>query len=97
MKTREIDQGTPEGKLVSNEPKAPDGGRPGGFEVAEADGLENAPQNDSTPSSAELRDFLAADHLESHADPGFKERLRKWLWAFIRNRYGSGSSPPDSS
>jgi len=88
-----------------------DGG-PMGFEAPEADVLEDASGHDrvgshdgafsddgtfSEFSPVELREFLAADHLESHADPGFKERLRKRLWNFIRERYGSGFSSSDSS
>ena len=99
MKSRELDRGTIEGKAVSNEasnrPTSPVAGTSGGFDSDEADAAKDAALNDFTP--AELRDFLAADHLESHADPGFKERLRKKLWNFIRDRYGSGSSSSDSS
>ena len=88
------------------------GGGPMGFEAPEADVLEDASGRDraltddgvlsqdeafSEFTPVELREFLAADHLESHADPGFKERLRKRLWNFIRERYGSGSSSSNSS
>ena len=83
-----------------------------GFEAPEVDVLEDASGRDraltndgaqshdeafSEFTPVELREFLAADHLESHADPGFKERLRKRLWDFIRERYGPGSSSSDSS
>lgn len=101
MKSPVIDQGTIEGKVVSNEPsnESREPGRQGpghgAFESGEAETLDDATSNDFT--SAELREFLAADHLETYADPGFKERLRKILWTFVRKRYGSGSSSSDSS
>jgi len=107
MKSREMDRAAIDGKVASSEPSSlpnnPGGGGPGGFEVAPVDVLEDTAINELTPdftpdfTAAELRDFLVADHLESHADPGFKERLRKKLWAFIRDRYGSGSSSSDCS
>jgi hypothetical protein len=50
----------------------------------------NAIDAEFTP--AELREFLAADYVPIQADPAFKERLRKKLWTFIRNRTGPGSS-----
>jgi len=34
----------------------------------------------------ELREFLEADHLAVHADPAFKERLRRKLWAIVHFR-----------
>ena len=34
----------------------------------------------------ELREFLEADLLEVHADPDFKERLRRKLWALVQER-----------
>jgi hypothetical protein len=93
MKSREVNRGRTEREIVPAEspsgPPDPAAGGPGAFEAAEADALDDASFNDFTP--AELREFLAADHLESHADPGFKERLRRKLWDFIRERYGSSS------
>jgi hypothetical protein len=38
-------------------------------------------------SAEELREFLEADLLEVHADPRFKERLRKRLWDLVRTRH----------
>ena len=37
-------------------------------------------------SPDELRDFLAADRVEVHADPRFKERLRERLWDKLKTR-----------
>ena len=37
-------------------------------------------------SPDELREFLAADLLEVHADPRFKERLRMRLWELVKSR-----------
>jgi hypothetical protein len=34
----------------------------------------------------ELREFLEADRLGVRADPEFKERLRRKLWAIVRFR-----------
>lgn len=34
----------------------------------------------------ELREFLEADELDVRADPEFKERLRKKLWAMLREQ-----------
>ncbi len=34
----------------------------------------------------ELREFLAADAHGVHANPGFKERLRRKLWEIVRFR-----------
>ena len=39
-------------------------------------------------SADELRDFLEADQLEVDADPLFRERLRRKLWAIVRDRFG---------
>ena len=39
---------------------------------------------------AGLDGFLAAGYLAIHADPEFKERLRKDLWNLVKNRYGAG-------
>ena len=41
----------------------------------------------------ELREFLEADRIDVHADPGFKERLRRKLWQIVRVR--SGEPPRD--
>ena len=37
-------------------------------------------------SPEELREFLAADQAEVHADPRFKERLRLRLWDLLKSR-----------
>ncbi len=34
----------------------------------------------------ELREFLAADHLDVPADPDFRERLRRKLWDLVQSR-----------
>jgi hypothetical protein len=34
----------------------------------------------------ELREFLEGDLLDVHADPEFKERLRRMLWDMVRAR-----------
>ena len=34
-------------------------------------------------STEELREFLDADRLVVRADPAFKERLRRKLWAIV--------------
>lgn len=34
----------------------------------------------------ELREFLEADRFGVRADPAFKERLRRKLWAIVRFR-----------
>jgi hypothetical protein len=34
----------------------------------------------------ELREFLEGDALNVHADPAFKERLRRTLWDIVRAR-----------
>jgi hypothetical protein len=43
----------------------------------------------------ELREFLEADLLGSQADPEFKERLRRRLWALVRAKYGPSSVAND--
>ncbi len=43
----------------------------------------------------ELREFLEADLLGSQADPEFKERLRRRLWALVRAKYGPSSIVSD--
>ena len=43
----------------------------------------------------ELRDFLAADGLDVHADPVFRERLRETLWKIVEDRYGQADDDPD--
>ncbi len=40
-------------------------------------------------TAEELEEFLAADHLETSADPLFRERLRQKLWEIVRSRFGS--------
>jgi hypothetical protein len=42
----------------------------------------------------ELREFLAADRMEVPVRPGFREQLRRKLWAVVRLRYGRGKSDP---
>ncbi len=42
----------------------------------------------------ELREFLEADLVEVHADPGFKERLRRSLWDLVQTRAGEGPIEP---
>jgi hypothetical protein len=37
-------------------------------------------------TTEELREFLEADRHVLHADPAFKERLRRKLWAIVRFR-----------
>jgi len=37
----------------------------------------------------ELREFLEADGLEGRADPLFRERLRRRLWALLLERLGA--------
>ena len=37
-------------------------------------------------TSEELREFLDADRLVVRADPAFKERLRRKLWAIVSTR-----------
>lgn len=37
-------------------------------------------------SPDELREFLAGDLVEVHADPQFKERLRAKLWDVLKSR-----------
>jgi hypothetical protein len=37
-------------------------------------------------SVEELREFLEADRHPVHADPAFKERLRRRLWELLRFR-----------
>jgi hypothetical protein len=39
----------------------------------------------------EFREFLEADHVEVDADPLFRERLRRRLWALLLERIGSRS------
>ena len=43
----------------------------------------------------ELREFLAADMMEVPVAPGFKEQLRRKLWAMVKLRYGSGNDEPN--
>lgn len=37
-------------------------------------------------TTEELREFLEADRFGVRADPAFKERLRRKLWAIVRFR-----------
>lgn len=41
-------------------------------------------------STEELREFLDADRLVVRADPAFKERLRRKLWAIVSTRNDGG-------
>ena len=41
-----------------------------------------------------LREFLEADLVEVHADPGFKERLRRSLWDLVQTRAGQRPIEP---
>ncbi len=87
-------------EVVSKEPKNR-GGRayrareigvtesPDGVACA-ANVMEDALDSDFT--EAELREFLAADYLETRADPTFKESLREKLWTLVSNRHGRGPS-----
>lgn len=45
----------------------------------------------------ELQEFLAADALEVEADPFFRERLRRKLWAIVRERFGDDEDPAGGS
>jgi len=45
-------------------------------------------------SPDELQEFLSADALEVEADPFFRERLRRKLWAIVRERFGSEVGAP---
>ena len=82
-------------RLVSNERKK--AGSQGG---RSADSVTSLPVDgaiDPEFSQAELQEFLAADYLETRADPAFKETLRRKLWTLISNRTDPGSSSSDSS
>lgn len=53
-------------------------------------------------SAEELREFLEAEPPQVEADPLFRERLRRKLWAIVQERFGgeskdseSSTSPPD--
>jgi hypothetical protein len=89
-----------EDEMVSKEPESRGGRAPRAREVAGADTPEGVMDAvdvmeealDTDFSEAELRDFLAADCLETRADPAFKETLRKKLWTLVGNRYGRGPS-----
>ena len=63
----------------------------------EVDGVTDSDWQDQFDSSSdfdpdELREFLAADMMQLHADPDFKERLRRKLWLVVKRRYGRGPS-----
>ena len=55
-----------------------------GFMSDEATMDESIEGLDFSPD--ELRDFLAGDLVEVHADPQFKERLRAKLWDVLKSR-----------
>lgn len=67
--------------------------------AAEAGGWEKVvlEESDFEFSPEELREFLAADLLESEADPGFRERLRLKLWEYVRAHYGAKSGGEDDT
>jgi len=52
--------------------------------------MRNLPED---VSADELQEFLAADALEVEADPFFRERLRRKLWAIVRERFGDEEEP----
>jgi hypothetical protein len=39
-------------------------------------------------TTEELKEFLEGDLSPTQADPAFKERLRRELWAMVQQRYG---------
>lgn len=43
-------------------------------------------------TTEELQEFLEGDTAPVHADPEFKEALRRELWELVQERYGRGSS-----
>lgn len=90
-----IDRGTFEGRVVSKERKNRERQGHPVPAVGDADVLCGADADNFTPD--ELREFLAADYLETQADPTFKESLRKRLWTLVSDRYGPDSSSSDSS
>lgn len=67
-------------------------------EKAEADPLSPKPIQEANEemdaelnvefSDDELQEFLEGDSLEVSADPAFKERLRRKLWAIVLGRTG---------
>lgn len=52
-------------------------------------------ESSSEVSLDELREFLAADSLDVHADPKFKERLRRRLWDMVVARSGPAGRRED--
>ncbi len=90
-----IDRGTLKGRVVSKEPKNRARRVPGLRESPGGETLDGV--LDSEFTQAELREFLAADYLDTHADPAFRESLRKKLWDLVSNRYGRDPSSSDSS
>ena len=44
----------------------------------------------------ELREFLEADYVEVDADPLFRERLRRKLWAVLLRQIDKGSGGSES-
>ena len=96
VKPQVIDRGALEGRAVSKDPKNRDRhGQHRSLEAGGADVPDGADAADFTPE--ELREFLAADYLDTYADPGFKDRLRKKLWTLVRYRYSPGSPSSNSS
>ena len=64
------------------------GGRPGGSAERE---LRVAAEL-GTEFEDDLREFLEADDAPVHADPLFRERLRRQLWALLLKQMG-GNDP----
>lgn len=95
MKSEVINRVPFKDRLVSNERRKTGSQRSGGVDVAASDPVDGVIEADFSP--AELQEFLAADYLETRADPTFKENLRKKLWTLVSNRNDPGSSSSDSS
>ena len=90
MKSEVFNRGTMKGEMASAEALDPKGGVDRRGSVDDVSAIES--RTDAPVTRAELHDFLAADYLETRADPAFRERLRKDLWRLVWNRYGPGSS-----
>ena len=96
MKSEVINRVPFKDRLVSNERRKRGSQRSGGSGgVPASDPVDGAIDADFSPE--ELQEFLAADYLETRADPTFKENLRKKLWTLVSNRNDPGSSSSDSS
>jgi len=90
VKSEVFNRGTMKGELASADVMDRKGrlDRRGG--VADVSAIDM--RSDAPATRAELHDFLAADYMETRADPAFRERLRKDLWRLVWSRYGPGSS-----